>query len=255
MRSKPNTTDAQAQTLVQTVHHLAQAAGLPMPEVGIFESDAPNAFATGPTKSRALVAVSTGLLRRMDRPEIEGVLGRRLDGKPPRPMSIAEVQESVSRLVGMPLNGSSRAVDMEMFDFGDLRPHEDRHGREYLRGDTALHVQAPWRIVDGDRIVLGYNDYWDPPSGVSREGFDPSEGHPSRRDELLAAWFADRPTQRLVAAATAHPSGDLRIDFDDGTAIEILPMSIADDDEFWRLFERWGPHIVVGGRGMERSGD
>jgi heat shock protein HtpX len=46
-----------------------------MPEVGIYESPELNAFATGPTKSRALVAVSTGLLNRMNSAEIEGVLG------------------------------------------------------------------------------------------------------------------------------------------------------------------------------------
>jgi heat shock protein HtpX len=49
-----------------------------MPEVGVYESDDVNAFATGPTKSRALVAVSTGLLRRMDRTEVDGVLGHEI---------------------------------------------------------------------------------------------------------------------------------------------------------------------------------
>jgi heat shock protein HtpX len=61
--------------LVEQVHRLAQKAGLPaMPEVGVYDSPEVNAFATGPTKSRALVAVSTGLLQRMDRDEVEGVL-------------------------------------------------------------------------------------------------------------------------------------------------------------------------------------
>lgn len=62
--------------LVQLVHRLSQKAGLPgMPEVGIYRSPEVNAFATGPTKSRALVAVSTGLLEQMDGPAVEGVLG------------------------------------------------------------------------------------------------------------------------------------------------------------------------------------
>jgi heat shock protein HtpX len=65
--------------LVATVHALAQKAGLPaMPEVGVYDSPDVNAFATGPTKSRALVAVSTGLLRNMDRDEVEGVLGHEI---------------------------------------------------------------------------------------------------------------------------------------------------------------------------------
>src|SRR5260221_1017044 len=72
----PETSDPRLRQLVETVHDLARHAGLPkLPEVGIYESDEVNAFATGPTKSRALVAVSTGLLQRMGSREIEGVLG------------------------------------------------------------------------------------------------------------------------------------------------------------------------------------
>ena len=61
--------------LVQTVSHHAQAAGIGMPQVAIFPSDAPNAFATGARRDAALVAVSTGLLQRMDRQQVEAVLG------------------------------------------------------------------------------------------------------------------------------------------------------------------------------------
>jgi len=72
----PNTTDPALQELVETVHTLARNAGLPkLPQVGLYESDEVNAFATGPTRSRALVAVSTGLLQRMGSREISGVLG------------------------------------------------------------------------------------------------------------------------------------------------------------------------------------
>jgi heat shock protein HtpX len=72
----PNTSDPELQNLVQTVHHLARTAGLStMPEVGIYDSPEVNAFATGPSRSRALVAVSSGLLGRMRQYDIEGVLG------------------------------------------------------------------------------------------------------------------------------------------------------------------------------------
>ena len=65
--------------LVKTVHDLARRAGLPeMPEVGIYDSPEPNAFATGPTKSRSLVAVSTGLLESMNKNELEGVLAHEI---------------------------------------------------------------------------------------------------------------------------------------------------------------------------------
>jgi len=65
--------------LVDKVHELARRAQLPaMPEVGIYESYDVNAFATGPSKRNALVAVSTGLLQRMNDKEVEGVLGHEI---------------------------------------------------------------------------------------------------------------------------------------------------------------------------------
>jgi heat shock protein HtpX len=69
--------DAEA-WLVQTVSHQAQAAGIGMPEVAIFPSESPNAFATGARRNAALVAVSTGLLQRMKKDEIEAVLGHEI---------------------------------------------------------------------------------------------------------------------------------------------------------------------------------
>ncbi|MFZ9872633.1 MAG: protease HtpX [Steroidobacteraceae bacterium] len=61
--------------LVETVRRQAQEAGIGMPEVGVFDSPEPNAFATGANKNKALVAVSTGLLRSMRKEEVEAVLG------------------------------------------------------------------------------------------------------------------------------------------------------------------------------------
>ncbi len=72
----PQTARGQERELVDTVHRLARAAQLPvMPEVAIYQSPDVNAFATGPSKSNSLVAVSTGLLSTMDRDQVEGVLG------------------------------------------------------------------------------------------------------------------------------------------------------------------------------------
>jgi heat shock protein HtpX len=60
--------------LVETVRAQARAAGIGMPEVAIYESPEPNAFATGARRDSALVAVSSGLLQTMDRREVESVL-------------------------------------------------------------------------------------------------------------------------------------------------------------------------------------
>jgi heat shock protein HtpX len=66
------------QWLVSTVRTQAEQAGIGMPEVGIFDSPEPNAFATGARRNSALVAVSTGLLQKMKRDEVEAVLGHEI---------------------------------------------------------------------------------------------------------------------------------------------------------------------------------
>jgi heat shock protein HtpX len=71
-----STQDPQMRHLVDRVHNISRAAGLKkMPEVGIYQSPEVNAFATGPSKNNSLVALSTGLLSRMDSESVDGVIG------------------------------------------------------------------------------------------------------------------------------------------------------------------------------------
>jgi len=63
------------QWLLSTVRRQAEEARIGMPEVGVFNSPEPNAFATGWNRNKALVAVSTGLLQNMQADEVEAVLG------------------------------------------------------------------------------------------------------------------------------------------------------------------------------------
>lgn len=72
----PDKASGQDRELLEMVYRLARKAGLSTPpEVGIYQSEEVNAFATGPSKNRSLVAVSTGLFRNLNRHQVEGVLG------------------------------------------------------------------------------------------------------------------------------------------------------------------------------------
>jgi len=64
--------------LLETVARQSEQAGIRMPEVGIFDSPEPNAFATGWNRNDALVAVSTGLLQHMNKDEVEAVVGHEI---------------------------------------------------------------------------------------------------------------------------------------------------------------------------------
>jgi len=73
-----HTQDPQLKALLRAIETLSDQARIPMPEVGIYRSQEVNAFATGPTKNRSLVAVSSGLLHRMNSKELEGVLAHEI---------------------------------------------------------------------------------------------------------------------------------------------------------------------------------
>jgi heat shock protein HtpX len=70
--------NADQQWLYHTVQELAEKANIGMPEVGVFQSQQANAFATGWNRNNALVAVSTGLLNKMNREEVKAVLGHEM---------------------------------------------------------------------------------------------------------------------------------------------------------------------------------
>src|SRR3990167_4451555 len=75
----PHTPRREERFLIDIVYLLAKKAGLQkMPEVGVYNSPELNAFATGPSRNNALVAVSSGLLSHMNQDELEGVLGHEL---------------------------------------------------------------------------------------------------------------------------------------------------------------------------------
>ena len=70
--------DPKLAVVYNTVERIARENNITMPEVGVYESAEPNAFATGATKNSSLVAVSTGLLNVMNNDEIEGVVGHEM---------------------------------------------------------------------------------------------------------------------------------------------------------------------------------
>ena len=101
------------QWLVATVRRQAQAAGIGMPEVAIYDAPETNAFATGANRNNALVAVSTGLLRAMNRDEAEAVLAHEVSHVANGDMVTMALLQGVlntfvivlSRLVGRAIDG------------------------------------------------------------------------------------------------------------------------------------------------------
>jgi heat shock protein HtpX len=106
--------------LLQTVTQHARAAGIGMPTLAVFPSDSPNAFATGANKDKALVAVSSGLLTRMRRNEVEAVLGHEIGHVANGDMvTLALIQGVLNTFVFFLARVIGQIVDQVVFRRGD----------------------------------------------------------------------------------------------------------------------------------------
>ena len=121
--------------LVETVRAQALAAGIGMPEVAIYESPEPNAFATGARRGAALVAVSTGLLQSMDRREVEAVLAHEVSHVANGDMiTLALIQGVVNTFVLFLSRVIGHVVDRVVFR------NEEGHGPAFLVTSLAAQL-------------------------------------------------------------------------------------------------------------------
>lgn len=120
-------TNSTERWLLDVVARQAQKAGIGMPEVGIFNSPEPNAFATGASKNNALVAVSAGLLQRMSQDEIEAVIGHEISHVSNGDMvTLTLIQGIVNTFVYFLASIIGHVVDRAVFR------SEDGHGMGYF---------------------------------------------------------------------------------------------------------------------------
>ena len=157
-----HTGNADLDWLYNTVGNLARSANLPMPEVGFYDSPEVNAFATGPSKNRVLVAVSTGLLRGHERSEVEAVLGHEVshikNGDMVTMVLIQGVINAFALYLAYVVAGIARAAVELARRRSALVPERDRGAGRVHRGPDRLHdpglahhglVLAPARVPGG----------------------------------------------------------------------------------------------------------
>jgi heat shock protein HtpX len=222
----PNTQDPDLQQLVETIHSLARAAHLPkMPEVGIYDSPELNAFATGPTKSRALVAVSTGLLNRMTRDEVAGVLGHEITHVANGDMVTMTLLQGVVNAFVMFLSRVVAFFIMQALR-GDRNNDRERSpvgGGMYFIVQFALEIAfmilgsmlvaafSRWREFRADRggAVLAGRDNMIAALEKLRQTYEIVD--PRQKPAISALKISGRP-QGLMRFFASHPPLDLRIE-------------------------------------------
>ena len=213
------------QWLVTTVRRQAEAAGIGMPEVAIYDAPEINAFATGANRNNALVAVSTGLLRAMDRDEAEAVLGHEVSHVANGDMVTMALLQGVlntfvivlSRLVGRVIDGylgnrdgygigyylSVFVLDMVFGLFASMIAMWFSRHREFRAdaGGAAL-AGRPKMIAALERLSRTYGES-SLPKQVAAFGISGGVGHGLRR--LL---MSHPPLEeRIAALRNAQPDG------------------------------------------------
>lgn len=208
-------TDETERWLLNTVTQQAQRAGIGMPEVGIFNSSTPNAFATGMNKNNALVAVSTGLLNSMSRNEVEAVLAHEVTHVSNGDMVTMGLIQGVlnafviffARILGMLIDrgmsrdGQSRGRGMGYY-IGSM-------AAEFVFGILASIIAAwfsrkrEFRADEGGAALTSTNDMVGALQALKR--ISNPEGLPS---QMAALGIAGGKMQKLMAT---HPDLDIRI--------------------------------------------
>lgn len=129
-------------TLYTTVENLSITAGLPMPKVYIVTDSAPNAFATGRDKEHAVVCVTTGLLKILDKTELEGVIAHELSHVGNRDMLLSTVVVVLVGFISIIANVFTR--NLFFGNLGKSRGSNEREGNAvFMIIGIVLSILAP----------------------------------------------------------------------------------------------------------------
>ena len=141
---------------------------------------------------------------------------------------------------------------MACFAIGEKRTEKlPRDRGERIIGEYSLHIQCPWRVVDGDKILTASFDIYKPEAGNEEDDpdFDWEKGN--LFDKRMKDLFRNGDRELRIEAVEAGCGGALRMQLEDDLWLEIFPNDSL-PDEHWRLFAPSSDHhFVVTGAGID----
>lgn len=172
-------TPSQAPEIYSIVQGLAGRAGLPMPKIYVIPQEAPNAFATGRNPEHAVVAVTEGLLRIMDRNEVAGVLAHELAHVKNRDILIGSIAATMAGAI-MVLATMARWAAI----FGGGRGDDDDGGGAGIIGLVVMSILAPIAAMLIQMAISRSREYLADSTGAAFAG--EAEGLASALEKLGA---------------------------------------------------------------------
>ena len=219
-RARP-VTEEEEPDLVKTVRYLAQLANMPMPKVYVIPSEAPNAFATGRSPAHAAVAATQGILRILNREELEGVLAHELSHVRNRDILIGTIAAAVAGAIYF-------LIDMARWSmyFGGSRDRERTSGGLQLAAFLVISIVAPILAMLVQMAISRQREYQADESGARlcrkplalasalRKIHSMVERHPMEANPATAHLFIVNPlsARGLVNLFSTHPPVERRIE-------------------------------------------
>lgn len=211
---------AQAPELYEIVQNLSRNAGLPMPKLFVVPSETPNAFATGRNPEHAVVAVTQGLLKIMDRDEVSGVLAHELAHVKNRDILIGSIAATMAGAI-MVLASMARWTAI----FGGGARSDDEGGGGGVIGLIAISILAPLAAIVIQMAISRSREYLADSSGSRFAGNSEglaraleklgrySKKIPMHANPSTAHMFTVNPLsgKRLMSVFSTHPPLEDRI--------------------------------------------
>ena len=169
----------QAPELYSAVATLAQRASIPMPRVYIIEDDSPNAFATGRNPEHGVVAVTTGILRLLNRQELEGVLAHELSHIKHRDILVQTVAAAMAGAITMIANWARFAAL-----FGGGRSSDDEGGGGNIVSVIIFSMIAAFAAMLIQLAISRSREYYADAGGAQLAGNPLSLAHALRKLQM-----------------------------------------------------------------------
>ncbi|MFK8013021.1 MAG: protease HtpX [Marinicellaceae bacterium] len=202
--------------LVDTVRRQAESAGIGMPEVGVFDSPSPNAFATGMSRNNALVAVSTGLMKNMKRNEVEAVLGHEVSHVANGDMITMALLQGIlnafviffSRIIGYAMSAAMRSDNRGGYGVGQFIGTMIAQIVLGFLAAIIINKFSRYREYHADRggsNLAGNQNMIDALKALQRSSGEKLEGE-------FAAFGISAGSSKLSSLFATHPPLELRIE-------------------------------------------
>ena len=165
------------------------------------------------------------------------------------------IEEALTDLVSLPIWGTCRALNMQMFDLGKCRTTVNAKGKRVEVSEYSLHIQCPWRIVGPEGIIVGSEDRNYPEDEESDwSEFDPDG--PTRSEARISGWLEQHEESPLVVdSVEANHVGGFKLFLSKGFVLEVFPAHSLRGEtcDYWRLIRpsEGASHFVVTGHGIE----